>query len=1318
MSKTKKYSLAYWAKKCMNAWTPEKDILLAVQTLIKIGSHPEIDFSGTPLELATALYLERFKRGTPWSGFFPTPAPVADRAAEALNITSGMVVLDPGCGFGSLSRAVEQRGGIPIPVEYSNAVIPIAQAIWGDDRIHYADFTDGFRPPAFDAVIVNPPYGKVFGSSDATLDFMTRIADLSKSNTRVVAILPRGYMQKERPKANVTLRTRFMLINEFDLPPDTFKPLTHIATTLYVLGVTKDGALVNELQAKPKETKPEDHEVYKLQNATPSTPDPELDEAEEEQTVRTFGIEVDGDLVRVDYDPKRQIGPDVCFNFHGPTVSATGYITRFAAREPAEDLYALAQREAHSLVAAWQKQRVNNQRAWPVKYAGDVAVQVDEQVVRGYPISWNDHDQEWRIWLRREARVVTLKMDDILENWVTYFATHLQSGDHIVYRELNHRVEADVVRVVPGTACAVEVTRRHDGWKCFVSPADLVGLWDAQNVSPAERGETFSVPNFGIANTDPLDMMDDAFTAWAAAIEETSPQAAAGWRQVRAEKQATGCASWPRLSADDNRPRAELPGQLRQWYAAHPTQILQHSTSTAYEAWGDDHLTIMQPQGERGLPWTVCYATRLPSAQDAGEYVPLLLTLITPGDDMGNVQGATLFEALAVLREHLQGWGVETRLTLQPRDSAWNATVLRELLEIISRGAPVLIADDDLGLPTIHHIPNPEHMGFGTFRSVTEDYTVNWDAGGSMNRLSNGRGWTTVQVERGTFPYDFAQVKQTIEHWIAEFEAQAPRFSITTLHVDTTHIERDFAAAAQAAQGKEPWQMRYNEFMATQRPISSDAQGRMLLDLILAHARDVQASNDNESVSAKISSDAIVWLTDLRKTLVHIALAELKPVPVEVLADYPDLAVKYPDQSAADASEPVTPVTAEPLPPTTEIIAPVAAKSAKSKRGKKQSAPEPRVDYPAVWHKRDKFEFYLDGAIVVAEYDGSDSIGFDHGSLEYDFHGPTISMTGFRSHFANFADVESYGDPVNAAIAIARDLAAVTAKEVAKNKKTWPMKYAGNVEVRLEDGRTVRGTPISWNDFNQWWCVWLIEARTARTIKPDEMVGVWPIPASSSVETPPARNPFDLERAAFEAWVQRTDPQHAGLWAEAYRYFAESYPLSERAWAYLTDQPHFNAQRQTIDPHLKVNPFDVQRDLFIQWVKAQVDGATAQSAYLQGYVHLTTGSDVLLPEARAYLATQRHYTSALAARQSASPDPSDTTQPVKPIKRPAGLPDDIPEVIEVDVGGRVPQWIAATIVKVAGGKQLTCNRSDGRGEFKTPIYGRDITWRVPASVGA
>ena len=216
-------------------------------------------------------------------------------------------------------------------------------------------------------------------------------------------------MQKDRPKANVTMRARYMLLDEYDLPPDTFKPLTNIATTLYVLGVTNDGALVNELQAKPKKTKSEDQEVYELQSATPAAPDPEPDFAQYQvvqehpadfvlirglhqtagwavvkafapehrseaidwlkqrgvdlkqvegvtpaecgatssvttagpladdgaEAVRTFAIEVDGDLVRVDYDPKRQIGPDVCFDFHGPTVSATGYLTRFVAREPA-----------------------------------------------------------------------------------------------------------------------------------------------------------------------------------------------------------------------------------------------------------------------------------------------------------------------------------------------------------------------------------------------------------------------------------------------------------------------------------------------------------------------------------------------------------------------------------------------------------------------------------------------------------------------------------------------------------------------------------------------------------------------------------------------------------------------------------------------------------------------------------------------------------------------------------------------------------------------------------------------------------------------
>ncbi len=53
-------------------------------------------------------------------------------------------------------------------------------------------------------------------------------------------------------------------------------------------------------------------------------------------------------------------------------------------------------------------------------------------------------------------------------------------------------------------------------------------------LSPAARGEDFSVPTYGIACTHPLDMPPDAFAAWASAIELTSPAVAAEWREKRA----------------------------------------------------------------------------------------------------------------------------------------------------------------------------------------------------------------------------------------------------------------------------------------------------------------------------------------------------------------------------------------------------------------------------------------------------------------------------------------------------------------------------------------------------------------------------------------------------------------------------------------------------------------------------------------------------------------------------------------------------------------------------------------------------------------
>jgi len=76
-----------------------------------------------------------------------------------------------------------------------------------------------------------------------------------------------------------------------------------------------------------------------------------------------------------------------------------------------------------------------------------------------------------------------------------------------------------------------------------------------------------------------------------------------------------------------------------------------------------------------------------------------------------------------------------------------------------------------------------------------------------------------------------------------------------------------------------------------------------------------------------------------------------------------------------------------------------------------------------------------------------------------------------------------------------------------------------------------------------------------------------------------------------------------------------------------------------------------------------------------------------------------------------------TQTPSPETVRPQRLPPVLPKSIEVDVGGRTPLWLAATVIKVSGSGhtlKLIARRSDDQGDLKLPVYGRDITWRVPA----
>lgn len=98
--------------------------------------------------------------------------------------------------------------------------------------------------------------------------------------------------------------------------------------------------------------------------------------------------------------------------------------------------------------------------------------------------------------------------------------------------------------------------------------------------------------------------------------------------------------------------------------------------------------------------------------------------------------------------------------------AGWKEEDVREILAEVEKGNKVLLGGNELGMPDMRDIPHPQHVGFGMFKASTPDYDINWDAGGSMIRTQNGRGYTIVRTTRGVFPYDFEKMKATLKSFL------------------------------------------------------------------------------------------------------------------------------------------------------------------------------------------------------------------------------------------------------------------------------------------------------------------------------------------------------------------------------------------------------------------------------------------------------------------------------------------------------------------------------------------------------------------------
>jgi hypothetical protein len=101
----------------------------------------------------------------------------------------------------------------------------------------------------------------------------------------------------------------------------------------------------------------------------------------------------------------------------------------------------------------------------------------------------------------------------------------------------------------------------------------------------------------------------------------------------------------------------------------------------------------------------------------------------------------------------------------------WTEEDVRFLLNALEEG-PILVADTNLGIPTIHGNfgAEVEHCGFGLMEVKGDGYGLSFDAGGAMQRTPSGKGWTRLYIE-GTYVYDTRAVREKLLAYLPDSAA-------------------------------------------------------------------------------------------------------------------------------------------------------------------------------------------------------------------------------------------------------------------------------------------------------------------------------------------------------------------------------------------------------------------------------------------------------------------------------------------------------------------------------------------------------------------
>lgn len=157
-------------------------------------------------------YVEWQKRRGVYRSQFFTPPATAGQLAEIANghfEDKDSFVLDACCGFGMLSKALLNFGYNSEGFDIDSTFKPLYSYFAGGD-FNTADFRD-YQPEKYRKIVANPPY-----EVKECTEFLESLYSWLDAEGIAVLLLPKGFVDKERPKRLVTVLSKFSVLYRED----------------------------------------------------------------------------------------------------------------------------------------------------------------------------------------------------------------------------------------------------------------------------------------------------------------------------------------------------------------------------------------------------------------------------------------------------------------------------------------------------------------------------------------------------------------------------------------------------------------------------------------------------------------------------------------------------------------------------------------------------------------------------------------------------------------------------------------------------------------------------------------------------------------------------------------------------------------------------------------------------------------------------------------------------------------------------------------------------------------------------------------------